>query len=93
MYDVKTYLLSTCQLLVSFYRFVMDRFLKRPAASDPPSPVSGPCKKPKLNAWQGDVSASFRAQEFGANFYESGGKLFCSADLGSSELIRQVVKL
>ena len=30
-----------------------------------------------LNAKQGDVSTSFRGQEFGASFYESSGKLFC----------------
>jgi hypothetical protein len=29
-----------------------------------------------LNAKRGDVSASFRGQELGADFYESGGKLF-----------------
>ena len=49
----------------------MDRILKRPASSEPSSPVSSPCKKPMLNAKQGDVSASFRGQELGANFYES----------------------
>ena len=30
-----------------------------------------------LNAKQGGVSASSQGQEFGASFYESGGKLFC----------------
>ena len=55
----------------------MDCILKRPASSEPSLPVSSPCKKPMLNAKQGDVSASFRGQELGANFYESGGKLFC----------------
>ena len=56
----------------------MDCILKRPASSEPSSPVSSPCKKPMLNAKQGDVhvSALFRGQEFGANFYESGGMLF-----------------
>ena len=49
----------------------MDRILKRPASSEPSSPVSSRCKKPMLNAKQGDVSPSFRGQNLGANFYES----------------------
>jgi hypothetical protein len=74
-YNVRSNLLSPCQSFVSFY--VMDRILKSPTSSEPSSPVSSPCKKPMLNAKQEDVSASFRGQELGANFYESGGKLFC----------------
>ena len=34
-------------------------------------------KIPKPSAKQGDVSAAFRAKEFGRNFYDSGGKMFC----------------
>jgi hypothetical protein len=75
VFNVRPNLLSPCQSYVSFY--VMDRILKRPASSEPLSPVSSPCKKPILNAKQGDVSALFQGQELGANFYESGGKLFC----------------
>ena len=56
----------------------MDRFLKRPTpAVDTSSVNSNPSKKPKPSAKQGDVSAAFRAQEFGRNFYVSGGKMFC----------------
>ena len=56
----------------------MDRFLKRPTpAVDTSSVNSNPSKKPKPSAKQGDVSAAFRAQEFGRNFYDSGGKMFC----------------
>ena len=51
----------------------MDRFLKRPTpAVDTSSVNSNPSKKPKPSAKQGDVSA---AQEFGRNFYDSGGKM------------------
>ena len=55
----------------------MDRILKRPASSEPSSPVSSPCKKPMLIAKQGDVSASFRSQKLGVIFHESNEKLFC----------------
>ena len=56
----------------------MDRFLKRlTPAVDTSSVNSNPSKKPKPSAKQGDVSAAFRAQEFGRNFYDSGGKMFC----------------
>ena len=55
-----------CQL-IAWYLFDMDRFLKRPAPSpSPSSPSSSPlAKKPKLSDKQGNVSASFRAKEFG----------------------------
>ena len=52
----------------------MDRFLKR--TEHPVSPVLPAPKKPKVSSKQGVISASFRAQEFGVYFYESGGKLF-----------------
>ena len=57
----------------------MDRFLKCPRANELSSPNNCvvPSKKPKPCAKQGDVSAAYRAQEFGSHFYESGGKLFC----------------
>ena len=59
----------------------MDRFLKRPAPSSSganSSPSSSPlAKKPKVSDKQGNVSASFRAKEFGSDFYDSGGELFC----------------
>ena len=60
----------------------MDRFLKRPApistvSSTNRSTLAPAAKKPKVSDKQGNISASFRAQEFGSNFYESGGKLFC----------------
>jgi hypothetical protein len=56
VYNVRPNLLSPCQLFVYFY--VMDCILRLPASSEPSSPVSSPCKKPVLNAMQGDVSAS-----------------------------------
>ena len=52
----------------------MDCFLKR--TKHPVSPVLPAPKKPKVSSKQGVISASFRAQEFGVYFYESGGKLF-----------------
>ena len=58
----------------------MDRFLKRPAPSPSgsnSSPSSSPlAKKPKVSDKQGNVSASFRAKEFGSDFYDSGGNCF-----------------
>ena len=60
----------------------MDRYLKRPLpTSTDSSPsrcaLSPAPKKPKISDKQGNVAVSFRAKEFGPNFYESGGKLFC----------------
>ena len=68
-------------LLANFYT-MMDRFLKRPAptstdSSPPRCTLSPASKKPKTSDKQGNVSVSFRAKEFGPDFYESGGKLFC----------------
>jgi hypothetical protein len=57
----------------------LDRILKRPAFSEPLSPVNIPCKKLMLSAKQGDVSASFQGQELGANFYESAVVKSCFA--------------
>ena len=48
----------------------MDSFLKR--TEHPVSPVLTAPKKPKSFVKQGVISASFRAQEFGEYFYESG---------------------
>ncbi len=58
----------------------MDRFLKRPALSGSnSSPSSSPLpKKPKVSDKQGNVSGSFRAKEFGSDFYKSVGN--CSAE-------------
>ena len=53
----------------------MDRFLKHTVQSG--SPVLPAPKKPKVSSNQDYISASFRAQELGKSFYESGGKLFC----------------
>ena len=55
----------------------MDRFLKR--TEHPVSPVLSAPRKPKVSLKYGVISASFRAQEFGEFFYESGGKLFCKS--------------
>ena len=57
----------------------MDRFLKKRTATDSDPSSSSPHKKQKIpvSAKQGDISAAWRAQEFGSHFYESGGKLFC----------------
>ena len=55
----------------------MDRFLKR--TEHPVSPVLPAPKKPKVSLKLGAISASFRTQEFGLSFYESGGKLFCKS--------------
>ena len=52
----------------------MNRCLNRTV--QPVSPVFPASKKLKVSYKQGDISASFRAQEFGSSFYESGGKLF-----------------
>ncbi len=43
----------------------MDRFLKRPAPSG--SHSSSLAKKPKVSDKQGNISASFRAKEFGSD--------------------------
>ena len=55
----------------------MDRFLKKRTATDSESLSSSPHKKRKIplpvSAKQGDISAAWRAQEFGSHFYESGG--------------------
>ena len=52
----------------------MDRFLKPPSSSPPPSP-----KRPAVEAKQGCITAA-RAIEFGkANFYADGGKLVCKS--------------
>ena len=58
---------------------VMDRFLNKRTATDSDPSSSSPHKKRKIpvSAKQGDISAAWRAQEFGSHFYESGGKLFC----------------
>ena len=55
----------------------MDRFLKR--TEHPVSPGLPAPKKPKVSSKQGVISDSFRAQEFGVSFYESGGNLFCKS--------------
>ena len=54
---------------------VMDRFLKKRTATDSDPSSSSPHKKRKIpvSAKQGDISAAWRAQEFGSHFYESGG--------------------
>ena len=63
----------TCLLFI-----LMDRFVKR-SLPDHIRPATTPplAKKPKHSDKQGIVSATFRTQEFGENFYESGSKLFC----------------
>ena len=73
---VISYVISSSPIWLTCY---MDRFLKRPRANELSSPNNcvEPSKKPKPCAKQGDVSAAYRAQEFGSHFYESGGKLFC----------------
>ena len=73
---VISYVISSSPIWLTCY---MDRFLKRPRANELSSPNNCvvPSKKPKPCAKQGDVSAAYRAQEFGSHFYESGGKLFC----------------
>ena len=50
----------------------MDRFLKRPAEPNTSSSSSSNAlpvaKKPKVSAKQGDISAVFRAKQFGPTF-------------------------
>ena len=55
----------------------MDCFVKR-SLPDHTRPATAPplAKKPKPSDKQGIVSGTFRAQELGKNFYESGSKLF-----------------
>ena len=55
----------------------MDRYLKR--TEHPVLPVLPALKKSKVSSKQSVISASFRAQEFGLSFYESGSKLFCKS--------------
>ena len=53
----------------------MDRFLKPPSSSPPPSP-----KLPAVGAKEGCITAAARAIKFGkANFYADGGKLVCKS--------------
>ena len=56
----------------------MDRFLKRPTSpcisARDLSPVPKRCKP---SAWQGDISAVFRAQQFSSIMYAGGDKMLC----------------
>ena len=82
---------SISDLALLWVCYLMDRFLKRPAAVSASSSNSAPrSKRPAPAAKQGNVTADQRVCEFDKDkFYADGGKLFCRICNEAVEHIRK----